>query len=389
MASKKFNQRVNKAVKRRIRRMENKDLLDPKKTLSGKQIKRVAGALTNIELNPSIHAYTRNGKQIGRQSKRDTKGLNKLGKQTTRGIAGAYSALAGAGQQNVAAQQATAQNMNSLTAGINQQQAATQQANETGVLGDLTAALEGNNAEMNGSDSRAQMALRMKQEQLASGQLAAGNANLANVMGASGVANAQGQLLSGIQQGTAAIASNKQMMASRIAQQKAEARDLQREAFAKAADTRALKGASRLKNIMDLRAGERTYGNERAAINIDKQGNAIDAAAQAETARHNQATEGNDAAQTALEKQQQQWEQNHPNAGSGSSGSGDNNNPRKMGGGEWKDWSAAARNVIDAEGRPPKNMAALADAVEEQEGVTWSPREKAQFIAKLKQRFGR
>jgi len=278
MASKKFNQRVNKAVKRRIRRMENKDLLDPKKTLSGKQIKRTANALTNIELNPSIHAYTRSGKQIGRQSKRDTKGLKKLGNQTTKGIAGAYSALAGAGQQNVAAQQATAQNMNSLTAGINQQQAATQQANETGVLGDLTAALEGNNAEMNGSDSRAQMALRMKQEQLASGQLAAGNANLANVIGASGVANAQGQLLSGIQQGTAAVASNKQMMASRIAQQKAEARDLQREAFAKAADTRALKGASRLKNIMDLRAGERTYGNERAAINIDKQGNAIDAA---------------------------------------------------------------------------------------------------------------
>jgi len=34
-------------------------------------------------------------------------------------------------------------------------------------------------------------------------------------------------------------------------------------------------------------------------------------------------------------------------------------------------------------------MAKLADAVEKADGVTWSPREKAQFIAKLKQRFGR
>ena len=388
MANQKFQKRVDRAVAKRINRMERKDLLDPKKTLSGKQIKKVAGALTNIELNPTINSYVRQGKQIGRQGKRDTRGLNKLGKQTTRGIAGAYNASAGSGQQNVAAQQALAQQMSQGTADINAAAAAQQNATQTGALGDLTAALTANNAEVGGSDARAQMALRLQQEQLASGQLAQGNANLSTVIGNANVSNAQGQLLSGIQQGNAAVASNKAMMASRIAEAKAATRDAQREAFGKVADTRALKGASRLKNIMELRAGERTYGNERAAIGIDKQGNAIDAQKVANDAADDAHDNANDDATLALDKQQQQWEQAHPNAGSGSSSAG-GSNPKKMGGGEWKDWSAAARNIIESEGYVPQNMAKLADAVEKEDGVSWSPREKAQFIAKLKKRFGR
>lgn len=391
----KFNKRVKAAVRKRIKRMEKKDLLNPKKQLSGKQVRKAAGALTKIELNPAINAYKRQKKATGRQMRRDVRGLNKLGNRTAGQLESVNETLAGAGSQSVAAQQQAADSTDRAIAIRNAiaQQTANKQNTSTEAATNNT--LLNSGVDPLGSGSAQAAKERREAQMLRLTQTGNDQANLASILGNAAVQNTQGQVLSNATRGRDQISSLRTIMAQRIADERAAARESMRESQGKVAELKAQRGPTRLKNIMDIRSGERDYGLGLAGVKNERRAIGIDAAAQRETERHNRAGEADaDAdrhlskAELKLKRQQQKWERQHPNAGSSSSSAG-GENPSKISKKEWKQWSAGARNLIDQEGSVPrgkKGWQQFADDLAKQEGITWSPVEREAFIRRIRKR---
>jgi hypothetical protein len=136
------------------------------------------------------------------------------------------------------------------------------------------------------------------------------------------------------------------------------------------ADMKALWGPTRMKNLLELRAGERSFGNERAAI-----------IASTNEARAKRAFE---AQQNALDRDLER----EGNKGGGPSGGNDYDlwdNPGKLQRPEYKEASLAARAYL--KGRSVDDWQALADEVEKAKGIDWSQRERAQWIKKFSKRY--
>ena len=75
------------------RRKTLSDLLDPSMGLSGRDLRRVARALTRIETQPLINAYRRQASRYRRDMRRDMGGYERLRKTTNRQTKGIYKGI--------------------------------------------------------------------------------------------------------------------------------------------------------------------------------------------------------------------------------------------------------------------------------------------------------
>ena len=148
------------------RRKTLSDLLDPSMGLSGRDLRRVARALTRIETQPLINAYRRQASRYRRDMRRDMGGYERLRKTTNRQTKGIYKGL---DQQMAAAQRATRQSGQALQNQINQtSQAANAQLGQIqgSVLGQQMDTLAGLNIDPGQSQSGAAIAQAMARQQV-------------------------------------------------------------------------------------------------------------------------------------------------------------------------------------------------------------------------------
>jgi hypothetical protein len=270
-------------------------LLDPKKTASGKQLRRLAKALSKLETRPQAKAYGRLAKELKGQQAADTLGLRRLGAQTQRSIGQAANAFDVGAQGATGRQAAIGQMLQENLAQAGTRAGEEQRQVQTGALGGLQEGMALRGAPGGG---QAQQALADMVSQQAARRAAESQAT-------QGYAASQGAAWSGLQEGmrtTGAMSAQAARqgaardIASRIAETRLQAGQDIREALGKKADVKALRGATMLEKLVGLRESERDYSLGRAATNLDRR-------AQAETARHNRASEATAAknAQTAAQ----------------------------------------------------------------------------------------
>ncbi len=234
-------------------------LYQPTTTLSGRKLKRAAKKLTKIELLPALRAYQRQAGLIEAQRAAAESGLSDLGSRTGSAVGGAYDALNASASQTNARATALAGQLNQDTTRINTEAAQNLGAQQTGQLGALTEALSARNVDPGGSASQAALAQQVQAQQQRASENAQARGAFASAQGGAFQGLAQGMAQSGQMQGRAAQASIADMIAQRIAESNIQHRADRSEALGKAADTKALWGPTRLKNILSLRGSEREY----------------------------------------------------------------------------------------------------------------------------------
>lgn len=234
-------------------------LYHPNRMLKGKRLYKAANELTRVELRPAIQGYKRQGQAIERQRQSAEAGLKGLGESTGAKVAGAYGALAGAGAQAHARQQALAGILNADTSRINNEAASNLQGMQTGALGGITEALSARNVDPGGSASQAALAQQAQAQQQAAARNAEARGAFASAQGGALTGQVANEALAGQHQGAERQADIASMIASRIAESNITHREAGLEALGKRKDAKALWGATRLKNLLSLRGSEREY----------------------------------------------------------------------------------------------------------------------------------
>lgn len=295
-------------------------LLNPNSTAEGKDLLKLARALTKIEIKPQVNAYKRLVKELRGQQTADTLGLRNLGNQTATQIGGAYQgADAGAAGSTLQAS-AIGQMLNQQQAAAQGQAAAQQAQTQSGQLGGLQEAMALRGAPGGG---QAQQALQTLVNQQAARSAAEGQASAtaAAAQGANyaGLSNAQRQATA--QQGATALSDTARLIASRIAENKLTTGQDIREAQGKKADVKALKGAKMLEVLSTLRESERDFllgkaatKQDRRALKSSEQQAALDRAADQEDREDEQAFDAaqQEDAQAAELEQEAAGDQNEP-----------------------------------------------------------------------------
>ncbi len=245
------------------------DLYDPESSLSGRKLKKAVNALTRLELEPALHGYQREADTLASQMRGQQAGLEQLGQRTGAAVAGAYSSLKGDSAKTQATQAAIANMLTQNTSNIANQTQAAMTKSQTGELGDLTASLKSQNVESGGSAAQQALAQQVQAQQQAAAQSAQGYQNYAAQQGATFQQQAAAQGQAEQMRGTEAQSSIHQAVLDRIAASNADYSADIREAMGKAADTQALYGASRLKNLLQLRGDEREHNASLAEQNLN------------------------------------------------------------------------------------------------------------------------
>ena len=269
-------------------------LADITSVSSGADLVKLARAMAKVEIKPQVRAYARLVKELKGQQAMDTIGLERLGQRTQADIQGAANAY------DVGAQAATSRTQavgNALQAQLAQQgkaAAAEQQTAQTGALGGLQDAMSLQGAPQGGQAQAAlsglvsQQAARRAAETQAAGQFATSQQGSYGGL-------LEGMRTSGGLQASTARQSVGRDIASRIAETRLQSGQDIREALGKKADIKALKGATMLEKLAQLRGEERDYDLGRRATAVDRRGQTLsaasDAASLAETAAHNDAME--------------------------------------------------------------------------------------------------
>lgn len=231
----------------------------PENLLKGKRLAKASNELTRIELRPAIKGYNRQASAISRARDAAQRSLTSLGVTSGQQVQGAYDALQGASDQNYARQQALAGLLNKETADINNRAAANLQAQQTGQLGGITEALKARNVDPGGSAAQAALAQQAQAQQQQAAQNAQATGAFANAQGGALTGMAAGMAHASQMAGRAAQADIASLIASRIADSNQSHNESRLEALGKAKDAKALWGATRLKNLLELRGGEREY----------------------------------------------------------------------------------------------------------------------------------
>lgn len=298
--------KVAKAPKRKHGGGGLGDLTNPAALLTGKGLKRGANALTRIELNPALKAY---GRQIGSlqaQQSGAQQGLQGLGDRTAGAVGGVYDTLQGSSAQTLARQQVLQNMLNQQTSDVSNQAQANLTTSQTGELGGLTEALTSRNVPPGGSASQQALAQQVQAQQQAAAQRATGAGQFAASQGASqtGLADAEAQAEQ--HRGREAQAGIHQAILDRINQSNSEYGSQISDAMGKQADTKALWGSTKLKNLLQLRGSERDFLNAQASLkgqnwramlssSTSRRGQDLTRKSSAEghgiTAAHNQVTE--------------------------------------------------------------------------------------------------
>ena len=244
-------------------------LLQPRKSAKGKDLLKLARALTKLEIKPEVKSYQRLAKELRGQSAADTLGMRRLGQDVSEHIGGAYRGFDRGAQQGVANAAAVGAVLDQQVRGLGQQAAQEQQTAQTGQLGGLQEAMALRGAPGGGQAQAAlqnlvgQQAARRAQESQAAGTAAAAQGG-----NYTGLANAMRTATAA--QGTTALSDTQRTIAARIAENKlASSADI-REAMGKKADVKALRGETMLKNLGEARETERDWILGRAATRQDK-----------------------------------------------------------------------------------------------------------------------
>ena len=231
----------------------------PEYPLKGKRLAKASNELTRIELRPAIKGYNRQAQAIERARDAAGRSLTNLGITTGNQVKGAYDALQGSSDQTYARQQALAGLLNKETADINNRAAANLQAQQTGQLGGITEALKARNVDPGGSAAQAALAQQAQAQQQQAAQNAQATGAFANAQGGALTGMAAGMAHASQMAGREAQADIASLIASRIADSNQTHNEARIEALGKAKDAKALWGATRLKNLLELRGGEREY----------------------------------------------------------------------------------------------------------------------------------
>lgn len=242
------------------------NLYNPSSTLSGRKLKKASNALTRIELLPALRSYQRQEAELEAQRAGTQAGLEGLGQRTGAAVGAVYDTLKGSSDQTVARQQALASALNQNTQNVNTQAQQALQASQTGELGGLTEALKSRNIEPGGSASQQALAKQVEAQQNAAAERAKGYGAFAQAQGGafSGLAAAQSQAEQ--MRGREAQSGIHQAILDRIAESNADFGSDIREARGKRADTKALWGPTRIKNLLQLRGSEREWmGSQQAS----------------------------------------------------------------------------------------------------------------------------
>lgn len=378
MANPRIQEIVQRRVKRALARQQRRDLLDPNKKLSGRNISQAARQLARIEHLPAIRAAKTAARQSRKAERREVKGINRLGEKQRRAINKNYEVLGAAAAEQQQGLDLAGSNALAALRDTQDRQVATNTAQQNSVLGDMQESLAASNVEVGGSAGRQALADSLAQENAINqaGMGAAAN----TVIGQNAAANSYMGLLNASNLNRRVSDQNARREA--VTDRRADVRDAYRdERMGIRSDirsNRALMGATRVKNILELRQQQQQYLNELRALRENKRSNkaneSLSAAELAETARSNKADERLDAA-----------------GGVGGSDSSIPDTPGRLTPPEWRQAAAAARNAMEAAGGRPKTnqeWQALANEVESAEGISWTPAERRQFIRRAKKRWG-
>jgi hypothetical protein len=337
-------------------------LNDPSKVLKGRALARSARQLANIELNPTIGSYRRLGKRLRRDQQRDTRGLRELGRRTDSQLSGLYAGgdkIMAQGQADSRANAAELSGAIGNTAsGVSEDQVALQSS----VLGNQINSLANQMIQPGYSASQNALAQTASAQQGRQAQTGAAWSNLATMIGQGNIQESQNQRRSVAQRGLEDRGSARNMLASRMADTRSAYGEARRDAAGKLADTRALKGATRTKYLLELRAGERSFVNERAAIAASRQ-------------------------QNAIENDQNQQKIDNDSDGNQDGGYKLWDNPGKLQRPEWRQIKDAAATVIG--NKNVTDWGIIADKIANVEGIDASASEMAKAIRKLKELYGK
>ena len=332
-------------------------LFYPNQPLAGRSFRQTARALTNIETLPGINAQRNLIQQTNRQERRDLAALGAMGTRLDQQMGDMTGRLRRYGQQAVTAQQANAANLSSrLTANA---QASTDRLNQLqgSVLGEQISTLAAQQVQPGTSGSQGRIAQFAQLQQAANAANQQATGNLGAMIGAAGVTNAASTANASLGEAENARMGIARSIASRDADTRAAAGDARREAQSQLATMRSLRGSTMLKNLLDLRREQQQFQLGRAEL--------AQAGAQA---------------RRELDIKQQEADTNRLEAqdgGGGGGGEGSNRDELRLGPAEYKQYSAAAKEMLG--GKTIGNYNQFLDRLAKQEGVNWSAVERRKF----------
>lgn len=350
----------NKAQRQRAaRRAARRAVYDPTAPLSGKILKRVSNALTKLELQPGINAQKAAIEASRRGQEYDTSALDRMGGRLDTQMSGLASRMGDYRNEAVSRAEAARDRMNEGLASTARESTDRLNTLQGQVLGNQISTLSAAGIQPGQSATDQAMGQIAQGQQDALSRQRESWQGLASVMGEQGVttAGAMGDAAQyGVESDRGAIQRN---IASRVADRRQMGAEERSKARSELATLRGLRGSTRLKNLLELRREQQDYG----------------------------------ARMSEIEAQRQQWNKenklnwfkardaaNDDNGGGGGDGRGPNDTPRKMTGGEWQDWKSVGREIVESNpGKKITNWSAFLDAVASTEGVSWGPRERAQY----------
>jgi hypothetical protein len=362
--------------KGRGRRKGLSSLYDPATSLSGRPLKAAAKAATKLELQSGINAQKAALAASRRGQAYDVRALGNMGQRLDGRMGGLVSNVATYGKEANTRAAGLSADLQANLAASNQQ--ATDRLNtlQGSVLGDQVSNLTSQDIAP-GANTKA-LAGMMAQQQAGANQQQSSWNNLGAVLGSMNQASTAGMsdaAYYGARNERENVARN---INTRIADRQQMGAEERAKTRSELATIRGLRGATTLKNLMELRREQQDYGARRAEIAAtlknQKADNAIDWYNAITNRREQNANARDDAADNRNDARE--------NGGGG--------NDNRMNGQEWNQWKSALKTEIERKpGERITNWNQVLDNIGAVEGVSWTPRERRQFKRRAKKWYSK
>jgi hypothetical protein len=357
--------------KGRGRRKGLSSLYDPATSLSGRPLKAAAKAATKLELQSGINAQKAALAASRRGQAYDVRALGNMGQRLDERMGGLVSNVATYGKEANTRAAGLSADLQANLAASNQQ--ATDRLNtlQGSVLGDQVSNLTSQDIAP-GANTKA-LAGMMAQQQAGANQQQSSWNNLGAVLGSMNQASTAGMsdaAYYGARNERENVARN---INTRIADRRQMGAEERAKTRSELATIRGLRGATTLKNLMELRREQQDYGSRKAEI--------------AATLRNQKAENAIDWYNAITKRRDQQADAKNGGSGGGSGGDGNDN---RMNGQEWRQWRSALKTEIERyPGEPITNWNTVLDNIGSAEGVSWTPRERRQFKRRAKKWYSK
>lgn len=370
-----------KQRRRRVARINADPIYNPGSPLSGLGLKKTAGALTQISTRPAIQAQKTQLGASKRAQKQDVKAIGRMGKRLDEQAGTLTQKLGQYGNEGIANAQGYADSLSDRLAATNQ--SATDNLNrlQSDALGGSIAALVGQDIPAGQSAGQEAMERMAALQQQGQSDLNTSWAGLGAVLGEAGVKSAAGLRQAGLQDMQNQRLAIQRNITSRQVDRRAQGTEERIGARTQLATLRGLKGAEKLKNLLELRREQQSYMNEKAGIlaqtrqaNADRKLDWYEAITGAK----------NDAAAIAQRERDSKRDANGDGGGGGGADLWDKEG--KLSKPEFNQAKAAALDILGGKGSV-RNWNEFLDRVGAQEGVSWSPVERKKFKRRFKKKF--